>query len=325
MLISRRSALITGSAVLAATTLAACATGKKTDATPAADASSGATKSGKLTIVATTGYLGDAAKNIAPDAEITVLVGPGGDPHTQELSTKDTEKLGSADVVLWTSHDMEHHMRDQLDKLGSKQVPAAEAIPESDLLPWEEDGKVEGFDPHVWNSPDNWKHVVTACAKKIAEIDPGNAATYTANAEAYNKKIDEAKEAARKVLEPIPSENRYLVTGHDAFNYLGKTYDIKIKATDFVSSDSEMSAEDIEELATLIAEKKIPVIFQDNLKNPEAINHVKDAVKAKGWDVEVSDKPLYADSLGEAAPVDTYLGVFEYNAQAIAEALTPKA
>ena len=45
---------------------------------------------------------------------------------------------------------------------------------------------------------------------------------------------------------------------------------------------------------------------------------------AKGWSVEVSDKPLYADSLGEQAPVDTYLGVFAYNADTIVAALATK-
>ncbi|QKD78976.1 MULTISPECIES: metal ABC transporter substrate-binding protein [Actinomyces] len=312
MRLTRRSAIIS-LAALSAGTLSACATDKKKDG------GSGAGKS--LSIVATTGYLGDAARNIAPDATITVLVGPGGDPHTQELTTKDTQAIESADVVLWTSHDMEHKMLDQLDGLGAKQVPAAESIPEDMLLPWEEDGVVEGHDPHVWNSPDNWKHVVTACARKIAEIDSANAETYKANAETYNKKIDEAKEAAKKLFDAIPPENRVLITGHDAFNYLGKTYGIEIHATDFVSSESELSATDIEELATLIADKKIKVIFQDNLKNPEAITHVKEAVAAKGGSVEVSDKPLYADSLGESAPVDTYLGVFAYNAETISSAL----
>ena len=186
------------------------------------------------------------------------------------------------------------------------------------------DGVVEGHDPHVWNSPDNWKHVVTACANKIAEIDSANADTYKANAEAYNKKIDEAKETAKKLFDAIPKENRVLVTGHDAFNYLGKTYDSEIHATDFVSSESEKSATDIDELAALIAEKNVKVIFQDNLKNPEAITHLKESVSAKGGSVEVSDKPLYADSLGEAAPVDTYLGVFAYNAETISAALTGK-
>lgn len=290
------------------------------DAKPSEDMAKG----GALNVVATTGYLGDAVRNIAPDAEVTVLVGPGGDPHTQELTTQDTQKLNDADVVIWTSHDMEHKMRDQLDKLGNKQVAAAEAIPEADLLPWEEDGKVEGFDPHVWNSPDNWKIVVDATAKKLGEIDKNNASKYEENAKAYSKKIDMAKEEAGKVLEAIPADRRILVTGHDAFNYFGKTYNLEIHATDFVSSESEISAADLDKLAAMIAEKKIPVIFQDNLQNPAAIDHLKEAVKAKGGDVEVSDKPLFADSLGEKAPLDTYLGAFEYNAKTIADALGAK-
>ncbi|WP_336250483.1 metal ABC transporter solute-binding protein, Zn/Mn family [Stomatohabitans albus] len=292
-----------------------------TESTSSESTAATTSESGALNVVATTGYLGDAVRQIAPDADVTVLVGPGGDPHTQELTTQDTEKLNSADVVVWTSHDMEHKMRDQLDKLGEKQVAAAEAIPETDLLPWEEDGKVEGFDPHVWNSPDNWKIVVDATAKKLGEIDTANASTYEANAKAYNEKIDMAKEEAGKVLEAIPAERRILITGHDAFNYFGKTYNIEIHATDFVSSESEISAADLDELAGLIAEKKIPVIFQDNLKNPDAINHLKEAVRAKGGEVEVSDKELFADSLGEESPLNTYLGVFEYNAKTIADAL----
>ena len=157
-----------------------------------------------------------------------------------------------------------------------------------------------------------------------ARSDPANADTYKANGESYNAQIDQAKTDAQTKFDTIPKERRVLVTGHDAFNYLGKTYDIEIRATDFVSSESEISASEIDELAAFIAEKKVPTIFQDNLKNPEAINHLKEAVVAKGWNVEVSDKPLYADSLGEQAPVDTYLGVFAYNAETIVAALAAK-
>lgn len=305
-------------ATLASIGLACGVTACSTDNASTDDAGS---SKGALDIVATTGYLGDAVKNIAPDAKVTVLVKPGGDPHTQPLSTQDTEKINSADLVVWTSHDMEHQMMDQLDKLGDKQLPAAEAIPEKDLLPWEEDGKVEGHDPHVWNSPDNWKYVVTAIGDKLAKVDPDNAQTYKDNAVAYNKKIDEAKAEAKKKFDTIPKENRVLITGHDAFNYLGKTFGIEIHATDFVSSESQMSAKEIDELAKLIVDKKVPVIFQDNLANPQAIEHLKEAVKALGGNVEVSTKELFADSLGEKPPVDTYLGVFEYNADTIVAAL----
>lgn len=319
MLISRRSALVSAT-VLAGAALTACAT----DKTSSEKGTAGSTGSTGLTIVATTGYLGDAARNIAPDATVTVLVGPGGDPHTQELTTKDTQAIEQADVVLWTSHDMEHKMMGQLEKLGDKQVAAAEAIPEDMLLPWEEDGKIEGHDPHVWNSPDNWKYVVTACAEKIAQIDPDNAATYKANGEAYNAKIDQAKAEAQTKFDTIPQERRVLVTGHDAFNYLGKRYGLKVHATDFVSSEAELSASELQELVNTIVSAKVPAIFVDNLKNPQAVKSLREAVKAKGWDVRISDKELYADSLGEKAPVDTYLGVFQNNVDAITTELGAK-
>ena len=176
----------------------------------------------------------------------------------------------------------------------------------------------------MWNSPDNWTIVVTAIANKLATIDSANADTYRKNAEAYNKEIIKMKDDAKAKLSAIPAENRVLITGHDAFNYLGKTFDIEIHATDFVSSEAQISAAEMDELASLIVSKKIKTIFQDNLANPDAINHLKDAVKAKGWEVQVSNKPLYADSLGESAPTNTYLGAFQYNIDTIVEALAPR-
>lgn len=296
--------------------LTGCATGKSGH-------NNDSTKSGKeFTVVATTGYLGDAVVNVAPNAKVNVLVAPGGDPHTQELTTADIEAVDKADLVVWTSHDMEHKMMGHLEKLGSRQLAAGEAIPEDKLLPWEEDGKIVGHDPHVWNSPTNWQYVVSAIGEKFAELDPDNAGTYRANAKAYNEKISAADKAAAEKLSKIPQERRVLITGHDAFNYLGKTYNLEIRATDLVSSEAEISASQLNDLASYVVDKKVKVIFQDNLKNPEVIRHLQESVKAKNWSVEISDKPLYADSLGESAPTNTYLGAFEYNINTIAEALT---
>ncbi|ALU20730.1 hypothetical protein AN398_00555 [Corynebacterium pseudotuberculosis] len=115
--------------------------------------------------------------------------------------------------------------------------------------------------------------------------------------------------------------------GGDPHTYQPTTQDIsKIKTSNVVLwSGLHMEAKMLDELADLgkfIAEKKIPTIFQDNLANPQAINSLKETVRAKGWNVEVSDKELYADSLGETAPTDTYIGVLKYNADAIKAALT---
>lgn len=63
------------------------------------------------------------------------------------------------------------------------------------------------------------------------------------------------------------------------------------------------------------------MIFQDNQANPQAITSLREAVEARGWEVEVSEDELYADSLGAEEDVDTYLEVYAHNAQAVADAL----
>ena len=276
-----------------------------------------------LTVYATTGYLADAVANVAPEAEITTMVGPGGDPHTYQPSTQDIETIRNADVVVWTGLHLEARMDDLLESLGDQQVAVGELLPEELLLDWPETDD-EGnplHDPHVWNSPEAWSLIVGYIADKLGEIDPDGAAQYQANAEAYIAEIEAAAAEAEELLSTIPAESRFLITGHDAFNYFGETYDIQVYATDFVSSDAMMSPREMSDLAQLVVDNRVPVIFQDNLANPQAITSLQEAVSALDWQVEVSDTDLFADSLGAEPGVDTYLGVFRHNARTIAEAL----
>lgn len=276
-----------------------------------------------LRVYATTGYLADAVTQIAPEAEVTTMVGPGGDPHTYQPSTRDIETLLNADVVLWNGLHLEAQMLDQLGSLGDRQLAVGDHLPEEFLLDWPETDD-EGnplHDPHVWNSPAAWSLVVEQVADKLASTDPEHAAEYQRNARSYLSKIDAAARETAALLAEIPEERRILITGHDAFAYFGDTYGLEVHATDFVSTEAALSPEELSGLANLITEHRVPVIFQDNQANPQAIISLKEAVRSRGWDVEVSDAELYADSLGADPGVDSYLSVFRHNSQAIADAL----
>lgn len=276
----------------------------------------------QLTVYATTGYLADAVENIAPDAEVTTMVGPGGDPHTYQPSTQDIQTIEAADVVLWNGLHLEAQMIDLLEAQGDRQLAVADQLPEDLLLSWPETDD-EGnplHDPHVWNSPEAWSIVVDHVAEKLGDIDPENAEDYQANAEDYQQDIADTAQEVETLLADIP-EPRMLITGHDAFNYFGDTYDLEVHATDYVSTDAALSAGELSGLADVIADNEVPVIFQDNQANPQAITSLQEAVQQRDWDVEVSDAELYADSLGSEDGVETYLGVFEHNATAIADAL----
>lgn len=325
----------TAIAAVAATGLVAAAGCSTTDSGTSASGTSSAAKSDTLKIFATTSYIGDAVKNIAPDADLTVMVGPGGDPHTYQPSTADLEAMQNADAVIWSGLGMEANMIDQLRGLGDKQIAVAEQLPESQLLPWVEEDEHDHehedthghhhesqWDPHVWNSTDNWKLVVDQIVKKLSAADSANADTYKANGEKYNKQIDEANAYVQAKIDTIPQDQRTLVSGHDAFRYFGKQFGLEVKATDFVTSDAERSASELEDLATFIVEHHVPVIFQDASANPQAVKSLEENVAKKGGKVKVVDKELYSDSLGAEALADTYIGALKYNADTIAEAFS---
>lgn len=275
-----------------------------------------------LTVFATTGYLADAVSNIAPNADVTVMVGPGGDPHTYQPSTQDIEAITNADLVLWNGLNLEAQLADQLESLGDAQLAVGDHIPPELLLAWPEtdEAGLPLHDPHIWNSPEAWTVAVTATADKLGDIDPSRSEAYRANADAYTSEIAAAATEAEELLASVP-EPRTLITGHDAFGYFGDTFNLEVHATDFVSTEAALSAEDLSSLATLIADDEVPVIFRDNQANPQAITSLKEAVLSRGWDVAVSDDELYADSLGAGPQVDTYLEVFRHNASTIAKGL----
>ncbi|MGB3413236.1 MAG: metal ABC transporter substrate-binding protein [Microbacteriaceae bacterium] len=303
--------------------LVACSTGPQSP--PAQNTSTSDTS---VQIFATTGYLADAAKNIAPNANVRTLVGPGGDPHTYQPSTRDIQALIDADLVLWNGLHLEAQMLELLEGLGEKQLGVGELLDPDKLIAWTSpQGGAEALhDPHIWNSPELWRQVVLEIAKKLGERDPDRAKEYLENAAHYNQQILEAENWARDRLAKIPDSGRILITGHDAFNYFGQTFNLEIYATDFISTDALLSPTRLSELATLIAQRQVPVIFRDNQANPQAIQSLKEAVQAESWTVKISEEELYADTLGVSDPgaahdVGTYIGALKHNVEAVANAL----
>ncbi|MHA2788149.1 metal ABC transporter substrate-binding protein [Corynebacterium sp. S7] len=285
-------------------TLTACAV----DGTETSDAS----RVEPLSVFATTGYIADAVSNIAPSVEIITMVGPGGDPHTYQPTTRDIEDMNDADLVLWNGLHLEAQMQDQLMSFGDKQTAVAETVAPDLLLSG--DGTL--YDPHIWNSPEAWQQVVDTIAAKLGEIDPENSKQYANNADAYNEEISETYADVSANMSAVP-EPRILVTGHDAFAYFGETFNLEVRATDFISTEAALSASELSELADYIADNEVPVIFQDNQANPQAITALKEAVESRGWTVEISTEELFADSLGPTEPVDTYLGALRHNADTV--------
>ena len=277
---------------------------------------------GGLNVVATTGQVADAARSIGGDlVSVTAIMGAGIDPHTYTPSEGDLERLFEADVILYSGLELEGRFTEVFDSLRSEKqvIGVAEAIPAE--LRIASPQYPDQADPHVWFDPAIWDYAIAATGAALMEADPDNAATYEASTAAYRTQVTAFGTTAEAALATVPPERRVLVTAHDAFNYFGRRFGFEVVGIQGISTETEAGVSDLQNIAQLIADRRIPAIFVETSVSPATIDAVQAAVRDRGFDVVIGGQ-LYSDALGdEETPDGTYLGMFTTNVNTIAVSL----
>jgi len=195
--------------------------------------SSQTTEAGQgINVVASTNVYADIARTIGGDKvrAKAIIESAGQDPHSYEATAQDRLAVSKAQLVIENGggYDDFLHTLVESSKLDSASVltaveisglarpaePAADAsAPEASSG---HDGHDHGdFNEHVWYSLPAMERVADAVAGKLAALDPGSAAAFTANAETFKSsltglrsKVDGLKAAAANgrvaATEPVP-------------------------------------------------------------------------------------------------------------------------
>lgn len=279
----------------------------------------------KIRVVTTIGMITDIVKNVGGDKlEVIGMMGPGVDPHLYKPTAKDIERLNSAHIIFYNGLHLESKMADILKGLSgkTKAVAVSESIDKNLILtPPEFDGQ---YDPHIWFDISLWIEAVEVVRDTLVEYDPESQATYTTKTDQYINKLNALQQYVITQSKRVPSEQRVLVTAHDAFNYFGNAYGFEVRGLQGMSTLSEAGIADVKELATFIAERKIPAIFVESSVPVRSLEAVKAAVKSKGFDVQIGGE-LFSDAMGnEGTPEGTYIGMVKHNIDTIVSALIGK-
>ncbi len=276
-----------------------------------------------IKIVATTGMIADAARNVAGDrAKVTALMGEGVDPHLYKASPGDARLMSDADLILYNGLHLEGKMADALVKLARRKptVQVTESIPESLLRePPEFQGQ---YDPHVWFDVSLWMNVAERIRDALAEHDPAGKETYAGNASRYVEELRALHEWCKEELQQIPREKRVLVTAHDAFGYFGRAYGLEVKAIQGISTDSEPPLTVINDLVDLLVSRRINAVFVESSVPRKTIEALVEGASARGHRVTIGGQ-LFSDAMGrEGTPEGTYVGMVRHNVNTIVRALT---
>ena len=281
------------------------------------------------TIVTTTSMIADATQRIAGSHwKVECLMGPGVDPHKYQPSASDLGKLSGAKLVLFSGLHLEGKMVDVLEKpaKGRKAVAVTRGLVDTDLRA-AEPGLETIHDPHVWFDVRLWKKCVEVIRDELCELDPPHSAEFRTNAEAYLKELDDLHAEVLAKATKLPANKRILVTSHDAFGYFAAAYGFEVHGLQGVSTAAESGTQDVETLAKIIGEKRVPAVFTETSVPSKGLEKVLSTVKQKyKFDVRLvaDNDALYSDALGESGSSgSTYIGMVRHNIDVIVKALSP--
>ncbi len=277
----------------------------------------------KVQVVTTIGMITDIVKNVGGEhLSVVGMMGPGVDPHLYKPTAKDLIRLNSADIIIYNGLHLEAKMGDVLAKMSgdTKSIAVTDGIDKSKLLSLSEfDGQ---YDPHIWFDVELWMGAVESVRDTLIELDPDHTAAYQNNAKGYLNQLNELHQYVKTQAEQVIPSQRVLVTAHDAFNYFGKAYGFEVRGLQGISTVTEAAISDVQELASFIAERRIPAIFVESSISSQSLEAVQAAVKSKGFDVQIGGE-LFSDAMGNVdTPEGTYIGMVRHNIDTIVKGLT---
>ncbi|MEN8140234.1 MAG: zinc ABC transporter substrate-binding protein [Thermodesulfobacteriota bacterium] len=223
-------------------------------------------------VVATIFPVYDFVREIGGDlVDVTLLLPPGVEAHSFAPTPQAMLKVHGADLLLYTSEEMEPWVADLLRGLAGDRLPVVATAPDAAGLAEHNHAQHHhgGRDPHVWLDPLQAREMVTVIAKALARIDPVNSKAYQAAAARYGQRLMALDKEIRQGLAPCRLTT-IISGGHSAFAHFCRRYGLRqLAAFPGQSPDARPSPRTITNLIATMEEIGSKVVFHEELLEPK--------------------------------------------------------
>lgn len=275
---------------------------------------------GEVKAVATFSILGDLVRQVGGDrVELTVLVRAGSDSHVFQPNPTQARSVGQAQVLFSNGLGYESWIRRLLQTANFKgrHVVATQGIETLKETSSGSHGHAhDEVDPHAWQSVGNVKRYVKNIADGLCAVDTTGCAQYRRNEQTYQAELERLEVEIRTAWESVPSEQRKVITSHDAFAYYARAYQVRFLAAQGTSTSAEATTQGIARLVRQIKAEQVKALFVENISNPRLIEQIGRETGIKPAGTLFSDTLSAADG---AAP--SYAALMRYNTQALVTAI----
>lgn len=274
------------------------------------------------TVVVTTSLLGDVVTELVGDQlNVVTLMTAGVAPHEFQASARQIAALGDADVIVTNGGGLEGSILDPIAAAEADGTAVCVALDGVDTLDLGGDDRPGGgtVDPHFFTDPARMAVAASSLVECILEnVDGLDADGLRAESAVYIDELNTLDATVEAKLAAIPDELRVLVTNHEVFGYFADRYGFEVVGVIIPggSTVAQADARALADLAELVADLGIPVVFADT-SSPQTL---ATALAGEVGGIEVVE--LYSESLGPAGSDGaTYLDMVRANASRIADAL----
>ena len=269
----------------------------------------------RFKVITTFTVIADIAQNIAGDvAVVESITKPNAEIHNYQTTPGDIRRAQGANLIIYNGFNLElwfdrffHNLND------IPKVEVTEGIEPIGIRSGPYTGKPN---PHAWMSAPNAIIYIENIRRAMVRYDTANAATYTANAKRYTKRLLDTLEPYKAILSSIPDDKRWLVSSEGAFSYLARDYGLKELYLWPMNSDGQGTPQQVRQVIDSIRKYNIRVIFSESTVPSKPAIQVARETDARYGGV------LFVDSLSdEDGPVPTYLSLLTTTLSTIAEGL----
>lgn len=284
---------------------------------------------GKLKVSVSFDAMKEFVQAIGKDkVEISTIIPVGADSHGFEPKAQDLITISNADVFVYNGLGMEGWAEEGISAADNPDIVVVNSSEGADFI--ERDATSEEhnhdhedehehshghshgkYDPHLWLGLKGAQTQVKNIKDALVQVDPSSEDYYEQNYNDFNAQLQNLYDKYSSKFEGL--EKRTFVTGHAAFGYLCRDFDLEQNSVRDVFAEGEPSAQQLTQLVEYCRENNIITIFTEEMVSPEVSQTLANEVGAKVEIIYTMENPQ--DDM-------TYLERMEINLSKIYESLT---
>jgi zinc transport system substrate-binding protein len=236
----------------------------------------------KIQVVVSFNPLKEFAKAVGKDKiEVKTIIPEGVEPHDFEPKIRDMENISKASLFIYTGFGMESWVEKTLSSVDNKNLIVVDSSIGIDPIKTkgeeiEEHGQ---YDPHIWLSLREAKIQTKNIKDALVKADVINKDFYEKNFQDFSNELDKLYNEYKTKFQEV--ENKNFVTGHAAFGYLCRDFELVQNSVEDVFAEGEPTPQKLKGLVELSKKNKIKVIFMEELASPRVSETLAAEVGAK--------------------------------------------